>query len=242
MMHFFIRPKIHIDAFTYRRDVIEYAPIVNGIEAIPEWWKKLPKTAPNSIDDFFPSATMKTCVGMRDYYHKSIAMPLWSDIYIDVLNDTYRWQFADERSNAVAHPEVQFNGFLNRSEYGNLKIKSPWLLVTKSDLNWIQTQPIYNREELKNYSMAQGLLNFKLQHTANIQMFLDLSTDRQFVIPFNSVFLFTPLSDKKVVVHRHLITQEQFNSKEDLSAVSTRVNKYNLHNKLPKCPYKDNIK
>jgi hypothetical protein len=241
MMHFFIRPKIHIDAFTHRRDVIEYAPVVNGIEVIPEWWKKLPKTT-CSHEDFFPTATMKTCVGMRDYYHKSIAMPLWSDIHVDVLNGEYRWQFADGVSNAAIHSEAQFNGFLNRAEYGHIKIESPWLLTTKSDLNWIQTQPIYNRKELKNYSLAQGLLNFKLQHTSNIQMFLDLSTDRQFVIPFNSIFLFTPLSDKKVVVHRHLITKEQFASKEELSTPSVRINKYSMHRKLPKCPYKDNIK
>jgi hypothetical protein len=242
MMHFFIRPKIHIDAFTHRRDVIEYAPIVNGIEAIPDWWKKLPKEVKNNPDDFFLSATMKTCVGVQDYYHKSIAMPLWSDLHIETLNGGYKWQFADERSNAVVHSEVQFNGFLTSAEYGHLKIESPWLLSTKSNLNWLQTQPIYNREELKNYSLAQGLLNFKLQHTAHIQMFLNLSTNRKFVIPFNSIFLFTPLTDKKVVVHRHLITKEQFLSKEELSMLSTRVNKYQLHNKLPKCPYKDNIK
>jgi hypothetical protein len=212
------------------------------MEAIPEWWKKLPKAAPHTVDDFFPSATMKTCVGMQDYYYKSIAMPLWSDIYFEVSDGAYKWQFADERSNAAIHSESQFNGFLNSSEYGHVKIVSPWLLSTKSDLNWIQTQPIYNREELKNYSLAQGLLNFKRQHSAHIQLFLNLSPSRQFVIPFNSIFLFTPLSDKKIVVHRHLITKEQFSSKEELSMVSTRVNKYHLHNKLTKCPYKDNIK
>ena len=242
MMHFFIRPKIHIDAFTCRRDVIEYAPIVNGIEAIPEWWKKLPKATSHTMGSFFPSATMKTCVGMRDYYHKSIAMPLWSDIYFEVSAGEYRWQFVDEQSDASIHSESQFNGFLNSSEYGHVKIISPWVLSTKSDLNWIQSQPIYNREELKNYSLAQGLLNFKRQHSAHIQLFLNLSSPRQFVIPFKSVFLLTPLSDKKVVVHRHLITKEQFLSKEELSVPPTRINKYSIQNKLPKCPYKDNIK
>ena len=65
MMHFFKRSEVHLDCFTYRTDVIEYAPVVNAIEVIPDWWRELPKSI---IDNFSPAPTMKTCVGMSDYY------------------------------------------------------------------------------------------------------------------------------------------------------------------------------
>ena len=241
MMHFFRRAQIHLDAFTNRRDVIEYAPITNAMEVIPTWWKNLPKQI-TSATDFFPEATMKTCVGMYDYYNKSIAVPLWSELNIDVVNTGYNWQFADNFTVAEIHNPKSYDGFLDTKKYGHLKIFSPWWLTTKEDLNWVYTQPLYNRASLTDYCMAQGLLNFKHQHSTNIQLFINLQTNRQFSIPFRTPFLLTPMSDKKIVVHRHLITDEQFKSKVTLSVTSVTVNKYKVHNNLPKCPYKDNLK
>jgi len=61
MMHFFRSSKIHLDCFTARIDVIEKAPVVNAIEVIPDWWRKLPKEAYIN-NNFYPMPTMKTCV------------------------------------------------------------------------------------------------------------------------------------------------------------------------------------
>lgn len=241
MFHFFKRSEIHVDAFTNRRDVIEYAPVVNGIKAIPEWWRNLPKRIVHT-DNFFPSATMKTCVGMHDYYSKSIAVPLWSDLYIKTEGSMYNWQFADNLTKAEVHDPKEYEGFLSTEKYGHLKINSPWVLSTKEDLNWVYTQPIYSRTNLTDYSMSQGLLNFKYQPSVNLQLFINLETNKQFAIPFKTIFLLTPMSDKKVVVHRHLVTNEQFSSKASLATPSTTVNKYKLHKNLPKCPYKDETK
>ena len=106
MMHFFTQPKIHLDAFTDLRYVVENAPVVNGIEAIPHWWKSLPK---DTGQFFFPTPTMKTCIGMHDYYRKSICMPLWSDLCVSVgQNGTYNWQFSDSRSKAEIHAPQQY--------------------------------------------------------------------------------------------------------------------------------------
>jgi hypothetical protein len=114
-------------------------------------------------------------------------------------------------------------------------------LSTKEDLNWLYTQPIYNHENPTDYFMMQGLLNFKHQPSTNMQLFINIDQDRIFKIPFRTPFLLTPMSDKKIIVHRHLITNEQFSSKESLTTPSVTINKYKIHNKLPKCPYKDHI-
>jgi hypothetical protein len=239
MMHFFVKSKIHLDAFTNLRYVIEHAPVTNGIEAIPTWWKNLPKSSGGT---FFPTPTMKTCVGMHDYYNKSICMPLWSDVCISIEQDgSYKWQFSDFISTAEVHSPVQYKGFLPTNEYGHLKLRSPWLFYTKSDVSWVATNPIYNRLGFEDYTFAQGLLNFNRQHSTNIQLFLNVSRPRTFTIPFGSVFLFTPMSDKKVVLHRHLIGDQEFKSKSSFGAATKFINRYKHHQSTPKCPYKDHI-
>lgn len=237
MMHFFRRSKLHLDVFTKRRDVIEYAPVVNAIECIPDWWKALPKErkAP------YPIPTMKTCVGVHDYYNRSIAMPLWSDLYVRIENRNYTWQFSDKITEAVIHPAHQYEGFVN-ADYGHLKIESPWIFNTKDDVNWVMTAPVYNRSCFDDFIMAEGVLNFSKQKATNIQLFLPVRTDRELTIPFKTMFMFTPMTDKKVVVHRHLVSEEEFNSRQSTFVVSTFINKYKAHQKIAKCPYKDFLK
>lgn len=239
MMHFFVKPKINLDVFTNLRYVIENAPVTNGIEAIPAWWKNLPKS---NGDMFFPTPSMKTCVGMHEYYSKSICMPLWSDLCISVGQDgSYKWQFSDLQSIAEIHSPLQYKGFLPTDKYGHLKIRSPWLFSTKTDISWVVTNPIYNRLDFNDYNFAQGLLNFNRQHSTNFQFFLSVAYPKTFTIPFGSVFLFTPMSDKKVVLHRHLISDQEFNSKLSLGSATTFINRYKHRQNNPKCPYKDHI-
>jgi hypothetical protein len=137
MNFFFIKPKIHIDCFTSRREVIEYAPVVNAIEVIPDWWKDLPKERTDG-NYFFPRPTMKTCVGMYDYYARSIAMPLWSDLAVNITDkENYEWQFSDGTTESAPHNKNEYTGLLGSSNYGQLKIISPWLFYTKDSITWL---------------------------------------------------------------------------------------------------------
>jgi len=241
MIDFFKRSTIHLNAFTWRRDVIEYAPVINAIEVIPDWWKNLPKQT-LSNDGFSPMATMKTCLGMYDYYSKSVALPLWSDLCVNVKDKNYNWQFSDGVSRAFAHPSQQYAGYRAAERYGHLKIESPWLFSVDQNVDWLITAPVYNSAEFGDYVLAQGLLNFSRHNDTNLQLFIDLKDNRTFFIPAKSVFMLTPLSDKKVVINRHLITREQYHSKLDLARATTFINKHKAHEKATKCPYTDNIK
>lgn len=241
MMHFFRRSKIHLDCFTSRKGVIETAPVVNGMEAIPEWWRKLPKHSYSQFR-FYPEPTMKTCSGVIDYYNNSVAMPLWTELAIKSSNGDFSWQFADKLTEAISHAHSQYEGFLNNSLYSHLKIISPWLFDTKSDVNWLLTDPVYNHVGFSGYVLAQGVVNFHRQPVTNLQFFIDKGIPDTFIVPFGSVFLFTPMSDKKVVVHRHLITEAEFKRRESVTAPITFINKYKNQQKILKCPYKDNTK
>jgi hypothetical protein len=242
-MHFFRTPKIHLDCFTSRADVVEYAPVVNAMEVIPSWWKALPKENAPNLKDFHPTPTMKTCAGMYEYYEKSIALPLWSDLAISVDNNKeYRWQFSDSATAGLVHNYQQHLGFLDSDDQAHLKICSPWAFKTKSNVDWVMAEALYNRKTLRGYTTLPGILNFYKQSGTNIQMFIDISSPGFFTIPFGSVFLLTPMSDKKVVVHRHLIDEPQFKKILTLHNQITFINKYKTIQKTIKCPYKDNTK
>jgi len=240
-MHFFRRPEIHLDAFTCRKDVIEFSPVVNAIEKIPSWWKNLPKSYVRK-NSFYPVATMKGCVGLHSYYSKSIAMPLWSDLAINVLeNKRYEWQFADNCSTAEVHDEEQYAG-IGLTGYGHLKIRSPWFFKTKKDVDWVSTCPIYNLHNPNDFIFAQGLLNFSKQPGTNLQVFLNLQTPKTFLIPLDTVFMFTPMSESKVVIHRHLVSSDEHKAMWQTAAPNNFIGKYSLLNRIQKCPYKDNTK
>jgi hypothetical protein len=82
MLFLFPKKKIVLDCFTYSESVLQTAPITNAMKHIPSWWKKLPSA--HFEETFFPTPTMKGCVGMVDYYANSVALPLWSEIIINV--------------------------------------------------------------------------------------------------------------------------------------------------------------
>lgn len=239
MIHFFTRPKIHIDCFTSRMDVIDKAPIVNAIEVIPNWWKKLPKEGYIN-NSFYPVPTMKTCVGMYDYYAKSLALPLWSDVCIKVSNGGYEWQFSDKTSIADIHNDYQYTGFVGK-DYGQLKLISPWFFKTKSNIDWLVSAPIYNVHSFRDYVLAQGLLNFSEQYATHLQLLVDLAIDKVFIIPFGTPTLLTPLTDKKIVIHRHLISDLEQQTFSQSSLNSTFVNKHKKP-RLKNCPYRSFIK
>jgi hypothetical protein len=240
MMHFFKRLKIHLDCFTSRREVIEYAPIVPATDLFPEWWLKLPK---DSKSFFYPAPTMKTCAGLQDYYTKSIAIPLWSELCIDVKpNSNVSWQFADGLSKADVHLREQYSGFVDESHYMHLKLLSPWLFKTKVDVSWLFTAPAYNLSSFTDYIVPQGVLNFNKQVVTNIQLMLNIFTPKTILLPYRMPFLLTPLTDKKVVIHRHLVSKEVFESMNEDATPTCFINKYREQQKINKCPYKDNIK
>lgn len=235
-MFFFVKPKIHLDVFTSRKDVIENATIIPATQALPKWWSALPKSYMRE-GDITVLPTMKTCVGFIDYYRHSVAMPLWSEMIIKVEKDgSYKWQFADRQTIAGVHSTEQFKGLIKDNQYGHIKVEAPWVFSSKQDINWLMTQPIYNEANFLDYTTGIGMLNFSKQEQVNIQMFVDLRYPKTYTLKFQTPFLFTPLSDKKVVIHRHLISAEEYNSRKNFARTHF-VNSYRNKKDIIKCPY-----
>jgi len=244
-MHFFRPSTVYLDAFTYDASVIEQSPVTFGARNLPTWWKKLPKEA-NYENTFYPQKTVKTCVGISQFYEKSMTIPMWCDLAIKIENAGFRWQFSDESSVIELHAAEQFSGFIDSNAVKHFKIVVPWLFKSSHDVNWVASHPAYNTSDLFSYYTLPGVLNFKEQYSANIQIMLDVSKDKIINIPFRTpLSLLTPMTEKKVVLRRHLVGYQEYNSLLDkFKAVSfinshlKRIRSTSENN----CPYKDHIK
>jgi hypothetical protein len=243
MLFLFPKKKIVLDCFTDRELILQTAPITNAMMHIPSWWKKLP----NSFfgESFFPKPTMKGCVGMIDYYAKSVALPLWSDLMINVdSNKNYQWQFSDISSQATVHNSKQRTDFLN--DYGHLKLITPWLLKTKEDIKWFWSQPIYNfSSNAIDIKILPGITSFKHQHSINVNMMLPLNQSNKYFLEQGQVLAhLTPLSDRKFKVVRHLISQSEYIKmyNSNITFVNIYKNVIKRRNNFLSCPYKKETK
>jgi len=242
MLFKFPQKKIVLDCFTTKSYAVEYAPINFAIKHIPDWWKNLPTSFVSDKNQFTEHGTMKGCVGMVDYYKKSIAVPLWSDLSIKIFQDkTFAWQFSDGETAAVQHPiKKQATGFLN--SYEHLKIDSPWLFKSEKDIYWLWSHPTYNYAHSNDICSIPGITSFYHQHATNINIMINVEKEKKILIPQGKpMTLITPMSDRKVEIVRHLIGVEEFIKLRDRSTTIKFISKYKEIIKRRKqfadCPY-----
>lgn len=240
MLFFSNRSNLHLDCFTKRQEVFDYAKIESATNFLPKWWKDLPKT--RITDNFLPLPTMKTCVGMVDYYKLGLIYPLWSDISFLVGSKTepnFKWNFADGISDADIHPTFQRGGYLPPEEYQHVKLYSPWLLTCKEDLNWSMTQPTWNFDALGQIHIVPGLMNFNYIPQPNINIFLRRGDESySFLIKHGQPMMhILPMSNKKIVLHHHLVDEKEYakiNYKVPRLSFNNNFRKFlNIKNKCP---------
>jgi len=242
----FPKKKIVLDCFTTEEYILETAPIVPAIKLIPEWWRELPN-AYYAEGSYSPTSTMKHCVGMVDYYKKSIVIPLWSDLIVDIKTASeYQWRFSDRLSRATDHNmEQQATGFL--SGYAHLKLHSPWLFKTKEDISWVWSHPVYNYEHSNDVVSLPAVINFLAQPNTNINLLFNASTPKSILIPQGQPLAhLTPMSDRKVDIRRHLITQAEYTRLDRKNTNIVFLYKYakilNRTKQFKDCPFHNHTK
>lgn len=245
MIFKFLEKKIVLDCFTHEELILQTAPITMAIKHIPDWWKELPNEFINDPDNIaiFPFPTMKKCMGMIDYYKKSIAIPLWSELVIGVNNRSYGWQFSDFKSEIYVHRiNKEATNFL--TDHGHIKLISPWLFKTKQEVKWVWSQPTYSfKENISELKILPGVVDYYNQIGTNINIMLPLSTNKQYRLPQGQVLIHvTPMFDNKVEIVRHLISITEFERMRNsvAKAISFTDNyrqKYLATQKFKNCPY-----
>jgi hypothetical protein len=241
MIFKFPKKKIVLDCFTTKEGVLATAPIVPAIKLIPDWWKKLPQSYKEF--DFIPTGTMKNCTGMVEYYKKSIVLPLWSDLIVEINSPSeYRWQFADRSSSVNSHNmDKQATDFLKN--YIHLKLISPWFFKTKESINWVWSHPAYSYPNSNSVVSLPAVVNYSQQNTSNINLLFDSGSPKTVVIGHGQPMVhITPMSDRKVEICRHLISEKEWLQLKDLNNnpicfVNSYIKRMNKKEQFKNCPY-----
>jgi len=221
--------------------VREFFSFKKANEFYPEWWKKLPKE--NLDANFYPAPTMKTCTGLIEHYQNGLILQMWSDVMFEMEsygNKNFKWQFADERTLAEEHNASQYRGYLNDHtlDFSHIKIISPWYVYCKEEIPFLFLDaPWHGMND--NYRMMPGTLDFKYQHSTNINLFLRHKEQKnRFMIEAGTPIIhLVPLSEKKLIVHHHLISEEEYFKKEKASRPIKFIGDNIFSKKLSKCPF-----
>lgn len=242
MIFLFKKKKLHLDIFTYRPEVMEFYPVDYATKFYPEWWKKLPREF-EPEQTFWPMSTMKRCTGFTEYYKNGIVIPMWSDMAIKTHPLEFNWHFADRLTECDSHPYEQMYGYLDPSQYKHLKIVSPWLFKCKEEVNFVWTQPTWNFERVSDIIIPPAVVNYKYLSGTNINLFVDKREEKKFILHAGQPMVnLLPMTERTVVIHKHVVTKKEYDSLNLHSYQSTYVNKYKNNRDLSKakekqCPF-----
>jgi hypothetical protein len=244
-MIFLFKPKtVNVDLFTARKEVIDFAPIDYSRKFIPDWWKDLPK---QNLEEIEKLKTMRTCVGVTDLFQQGFIIPIWSDIVIDVgAKGTTEgsYQYADNLSIAEFHAAQQRGYFAPEMEYMHIKLQTPWAAKTKESINWMLVDAQYQQDDLRNYSLSIGLMNFKYQHSLNLNaLFFRQEEKKRILLKHGKpVAQLIPLTEKPVRITRHLVDQKEYDNFFTLQkpiAFQASYYKQKQITEAKECPYKE---
>jgi len=181
-----------------------------------------------------------------DMYSHGFMIPLWSDLRVTVgaKNTTsYSFQYADKKSHAESHPQFQRGEFLPDTDYLHLKLVAPWYIQCAEDVNFVFLQPTWNFPVLGHVEVFNGLLNYKYQHTANINMmFPRLEVDKLVVMPLGQPLAHVIPLDPRPVDIKIVVDPTRYNQLSEISSPLCFTNSYKQKKAIAKtqdkkCPF-----
>ena len=241
-MFWFKKKELHIDCFTAHSAAYNLFKIEKANKFIPEWWKKIETTAVINPKHPFPGATIKRCRGFIDLYRHGLVLPAWSDFLLNVGREDFVWQWADQSTELVIHSEASRGEYLNWP-WVNCKIVVPWAFACKEDIPWMFSPILWNTNKPIDIVMPTGIVDYKYQHAVNINFFFE-HRKNPYTLGFDAgqpLVHMVPLTDRKLVIHNHLVSKEEFNRHYLPYGSFSFVDTYNkikrIVNKDAKCPF-----
>lgn len=220
--------KTIIDCFTTLDYAYDHTPIDHGNKFYPTWWKD---TAAILEDN--KTLTIKNCAGFLDFYKRAIIIPSWfeMDLTIHSKNDPDKRYYSYDASNQQtvdihSHPQIQFEKFAQSNGH-NMKLTSPWFLRTKKSIYWTWTQPTWNmRDNLNNFVVLPAVVNYKYQHSTNINFFITCQNEekKSYIAPNTPLVALHPMSEEQIEIKRHLVDDKEFKRIQNLESLFLRRN------------------
>ena len=208
-----ILKKIKLECFTADAAIHKFFPISLAKKFIPEWFKSIPPMGEQT-------ATIKHCDGFHNLYSRGWVMPMWSDLLLETDKEGgYKYQYSGSFESYPGgnrgyqpidqHSSEQLgNKFL---DHIHLKLLSPWIIKEKSGVDFYYSENTWGiKKYFDDITILPGVLNFKDQHTANINMFLEKKNNK-FIIEHNTPLIHCiPLSEAKLEIENHLVSDQEF--------------------------------
>lgn len=226
MFSFFHRRSvINVDCFTSNNDAYKFTPVVTAIESRPEWFDSIVKPQQTNTkfqqyilnnrgmidyNTSFDTRTLRTCHGFTELYRKGFIIENWCDLAINVDSRGISYHYSNGLE-PILHKEIQTApGFTN---HHICKLKSPWVIQTKEDVQFLELGTEWSFDNYI-FQILPGVLNFHYQTSSNIFLVVRKDIPQQFQIPMGHPLAhFVPLTDKKIKIHNHIVTEQEFYTK-----------------------------
>jgi hypothetical protein len=240
MIFLFKKPKIVVDCMTVNNSAHEFFKIEKAIEFLPRWWKETPS---RYDEKFYKASTIKQCSGFIELYKQGFILPNWSDLAIEVKEGSYQWQFSDRVSEIEVHGKQQWETYADPTQFGHIKLNSPWWLKTKSDIKFMFLSPTWNYPMGTPLTFLNGTVNYKYQHSTNVNALISLRDDATFLVPHGQPLAhIVPITEKEVELRHHLISAEELAKIQPSQFSFTnmykeRTKKLKAKESKPRCPF-----
>lgn len=227
-MKLFRDKPIELHCYTARSNVYNRAPVKQGSEIARPWFRALPSNKKSKGSDLNASS----CPAIRQELKGGVVLPLWSDLRIRVgpngEENWWKYQYADGESTLSQH----FLGQLGMPEEEEqnlcLKLMSPWAFKCSHDIPFLFTGDQLELLKYGGIEVIQGKIDFKHQAGVNINLLVrKKETEIDIVLPYLLPMLkLIPLTEKKIAVVNHLVTQEVFSKLLEANRRNSFSNSY----------------
>jgi hypothetical protein len=198
--------KIHLDCFTWVTDLVKLYPILPAEQRLPGFFKKIPTTIKTPSGPH--RGTLKTCPGVNDLFKQGLIIQAWSDIYLNWTSPNVYWE---PQNSAESHSSLQWNNSSEFQEYYHFKLNSPWKFKEKTGAKFLMTNAHWHKNN-SPYFVPNGVLEFKYQHTTNVNTWVNRNTFPKdtTISAGTELCQVIPLSDKQIVLHQHEISVDEY--------------------------------
>ncbi len=222
-MFFFKKPVVHIDAFTNNVGAFKATPIIESYKSMPKWMDQVPRTKHSYSTEFgsiknTSRRSVRTCPGFLDLYKRGFIIESWADFRIESNEKDYSYHYTNGPAPTTFVDDVNFHpGF---KDYHLFKLSSPWL-IESDDIPFVTFGTEWSLENV-DARIIPGSINFNMN--SNVNVFLAFKKQQATItIPIGEPLVqFVPLTEKKVKIHNHLISNEEMQRKIMPSSISFR--------------------
>lgn len=244
MIFFFKKSTVNIDCFTHDEIVFNNFRPDRANKFVPKEWKDLAPSFsvranrdPNSNLQVDVN-TLKKCNGITELFSNGFIIPNWADFQIEMKsNGTYNVaNLSPEEPNTTfsQHGREQYGNEFYK-DCGHIKINSPWFLKESTGVKFAWNScSWHNTNNLQNFYILPGIIDFKLQSGTHVNAFQKNSTITTWHAGDPLVQLM-PLSDKKIKLTYHFLDLNNINKIINRERTALRYN--NGRNLKAKCPF-----